>query len=90
MPELRAGLRDRARHRLGLVVDHAGDGLVEQQQLGLRAQRPGQLDALARAVGQRADRTLELAEAEQLGDLPHPRLVLGPLPPGARQPQPVG
>jgi hypothetical protein len=55
----------------GLGVE-AGGGLVEDQQLGLVDQRPGQGEAALHAAGERLDAgvflALEAGEGEQLGD----------------------
>ena len=48
-----------------LAVGEAGGRLVEQQQLGLADQGPGELDALERAVGQAGGRAVgEVGEVE--------------------------
>ena len=91
MPSAVADLEDRLGHAVGLLGVHAGHRLVEQQQARLGAQGAGDLDPLLVAVGQHADRGVQLvAELEELGDLADP-LAVHACPPGSpRQPQPGG
>jgi hypothetical protein len=68
--ERRAQVGDRHRHlgRLGGV--EARGGLVEQEQGGLAGERPGDVDALRDAVGQRPDGGVEpVGDAEERADL---------------------
>ncbi len=65
---------------LGLLRIHAGGRLVQQQQLGLGGQGPGDLQPALKAVGQRAghlvlqvEQTLLLQQGHGL--LPHPLLL---------------
>ena len=69
-----------------LVGGHPGHRLVEQQQGRLGAQGPGQLHPLAHPVGQRGHRPVQhTAQLEQVGDLGHPPLLFGLLPPRRRE-----
>ena len=63
-------VEDVPRHVLGLLDVHAGDRLVEQQQLGLHRERAAQLDALLHPVRQQPDRVAApLREFEEVDDL---------------------
>ena len=77
--ELVADIEHEARDVLGLLLVHARDHFVEQQQFRLAGQRPRQFDALLLAVGQRADDgvadVLDLEEFDDVLD-PLPRLDL--------------
>ena len=64
---------------LGLLLVHARHHFVEQQQLRFAGERPGQLDALLLAVGQRADDGIaDVLDLEEFDDLldPPPRVDL--------------
>jgi hypothetical protein len=63
---------DPERHVLGLLDVEAGGGLVQQQQLGLGAQRPRQFHHLAHAIGQPGDhRVAVVLQVQQLDHLFH-------------------
>ena len=64
-----AHVENEARHVLGLLAVHAGDGLVEHQHLGLHGQRARHLDALLQAVGQGRDRRMaDMVDLEKIDD----------------------
>src|SRR5919108_1954392 len=68
--ELLTDVEDEPRHVFGLLEVHAGDGLVEEKELGLHRQRASQLDALLDAVRQKADRLLPvLLDLEEIDEL---------------------
>ena len=81
VPRLLVGLEDEAGHVLLLLDVHAGHRLVEEQEVGLGGQRPGELDPLLQAVGQLAHRcpadVLDLQEVDDLLDLPPVLDLLG-------------
>ena len=80
MPSSARTSRIRSRHLLGLLGVHARDGLVEQQERGLAAERAPELDALAVAVGQAGHRAVEqLVEPDERRDLAHALDLLGVL-----------
>ena len=88
MPQLVADVEDEAGHVLGLLEVHAGDRLVEQQQLGLHGQRPAELDPLLHAVGQQADREpAPLLELEEVDDVLDRGAVGELLAPGPAEPE---
>src|SRR5882724_139979 len=76
------------RDRLGLLITHAGRGLVEQQQLGMQREGEADLDRALVTVGQLTDRAIELfGQADHAGELVDPRG--DPCRLGARQPGPT-
>ena len=89
--ELLADLGDVARHVLGLLEVHAGDRLVEEQELRVHGQGAAQLDALLDAVGQQPDRVVPVRpQVEQVHDLRAPAAVLDLLSPRPTPPQRTG
>ena len=61
---------DEAGHVLLLLEVHAGHRLVEQDQFGLERHRAGELDPLAKAIGQRAGgRLAHRLQVEKIDDL---------------------
>jgi hypothetical protein len=76
-PELVLDLEDVAGHVLGLLEVHAGDRLVEEQQLRFHGQGPAELDPLLDAVGQQPRRRAPVGgELEKVDDLLHGPAVL--------------
>ena len=74
--QLVADVEDEPGHVLGLLDVHPGDGLVEEQELGLHRERAAQLDALLDAVGQQADGALAVGlDLEEVDDLLDGRAV---------------
>ena len=72
MPSRLLDVLDPEGHVLGLLDVEAGGGLVEQQQLGIGAERAGELGHLAHAVGQVDDEAvavlLQVEEVDRLLD----------------------
>ena len=80
-PELLADVEDEPGHVLGLLEVHAGDRLVEEQQLGIHGQRPAELDALLEPVRQQRHRVLApLLDLEEVDDVLDLATVLDLLP----------
>ena len=84
-------LQDRLGRATGLLGVHPGNRLIEQEQVWLGAERPGDLDALLIAVRQDTDRQLELvAQLHELGDLSYPLPVPQSFARRARKAEPSG
>ena len=84
--KLVADIEHEAGDVLGLLLVHARDHFVEQQQLRLAGQCPRQLDALLLAVGQRADDGVaDVLDLEEFNDVLDPLAGLDLLAPGAAE-----
>src|SRR6185369_11302967 len=88
--ELAVDVEDEAAHVFLLLDVHPRHRLVEQQELRLRGQRPGQLHALLQAVGQTPGRRLaDGLDRQEVDDALHERAVLELLAPGRPPPHGV-
>ncbi len=69
--DLRRQLAEIAQNELALVRGHAGGGLVEQQHLGLQAERDRDLDQALLAVGQIGDARRRVVREAEGGEVRH-------------------